>query len=110
MVLRVVLVLLSAVVISLSSYLSKRYPSIAGFVVALPLSTMLVLVMSRIEHKGAVDSFAFARSILVAIPISCLFLVPFLFAERIGLPFWGAYVAGIVLLAAGYFVHRAIAG
>ena len=40
----------SAVVISAASWLSGRFPGTAGFMVALPLATMLVLPLSFLEH------------------------------------------------------------
>ena len=46
-------VLVSASMISLASWLSGRYPTTAGFMVALPLASMLVLPLSyACEEKG----------------------------------------------------------
>jgi hypothetical protein len=39
-------VLVSAIVISFASWLSGRFPSAAGFVIALPIATMLVVPLS----------------------------------------------------------------
>jgi hypothetical protein len=47
-----------------------------------------------------------ARSILVALPISVLFFLPFLMRDRFS--FWGAYALGCALLPVGYLLHRAI--
>jgi hypothetical protein len=47
-----------------------------------------------------------ARSILVALPITLLFFVPFLMRDRFS--FWGAYALGCALLPLGYWVHRLI--
>jgi hypothetical protein len=47
-----------------------------------------------------------ARSILVALPITLLFFVPFLMRDRFS--FWGAYALGCALLPVGYLVHRAV--
>ena len=55
---------------------------------------MLVLPLSHIQHGDATATITFAKSILVAIPITFLFFVPLLLAERLGLSFWFAYVAG----------------
>ena len=46
-------ILVSAVVISFASWLSGRLPTLAGFFVALPISTMLVLPLSYQEHGDA---------------------------------------------------------
>jgi hypothetical protein len=98
--------LVSAVVIGVAAWISKRYPVTAGFIVALPVATMLVLPLAYLQHRDAGSVFDMARSILVALPITLLFFIPFLMRDR--LPFWGAYAIGCALLPVGYFIHRAI--
>jgi hypothetical protein len=100
-------VLVSAVVISFASWLSGRLPSLAGFFVALPLATMLVLPLSFREHGSAESSILLAKSIFIAIPVSLMFFVPFLLAERLSLTFWQAYAFGCAALPVGFFIHRA---
>jgi hypothetical protein len=51
----------------------------------------------------------YAKSIFVAVPISLVFFVPFLFSEKLNLGFWTCYSIGIGLLAIGYFVHAGLA-
>ncbi len=102
-------VIVSAVVISFASWLSGRLPSLAGFFVALPVATMLVLPLSFREHGSAEASIHLAQSIFVAIPISLMFFVPFLLADRLNLSFWQAYAFGCAALPVGFFAHRAIA-
>jgi hypothetical protein len=99
-------VVISAITISFASWLSGRFPGIAGFIVALPLATMLVLPLSYQEHGSSETTLLFAKSIFVAIPISLAFFVPFLFSERFGLSFWQAYAWGCAALPAGFFLHR----
>ena len=101
-------ILVSATVISFASWLSGRLPTLAGFFVALPLATMLVLPLSYREHGSAESSILLANSIFVAIPISLGFFLPFLLANRIGLTFWQAYAFGCLALPLGFFVHRAV--
>ena len=101
-------VLVSAVMISLASWLSGRFPAAAGFIVALPLATMLVLPLSFQEHGSAETSMLLAKSIFVAIPISLTFFLPFLLSDQLSLSFWQAYALGCLALPAGFFVHRAI--
>ena len=88
------------------AWVSRKIPETAGFIVALPLATMLVLPLAYVQHRDSASAFELARSILVALPITLLFFVPFLFRER--LSFWGAYAIGCALLPLGYFAHRAI--
>jgi len=98
--------LVSALIIGVAAWLSRRYPTSAGFLIALPLATMLVLPLAYVQYRDADSVFQMARSILVALPITLLFFVPFLMRDR--LSFWGAYALGCALLPAGYFAHRAI--
>ena len=102
-------VIVSAVMISFASWLSGRLPAAAGFFVALPLATMLVLPLSYAEHGSAESSILLAKSIFIAIPISLAFFVPFLLSDRLGLSFWQAYFLGCLALPVGFFLHRAAA-
>ena len=102
-------VLVSALAIGFASWLSGRSPTVAGFVVALPLATLLVLPLSYREHGDAAATILLARSIFVALPISLSFFLPFLLSERLGLSFWQAYGLGCAALPVGFFLHRAIA-
>jgi hypothetical protein len=101
-------VLVSAVVISFASWLSGGLPTAAGFIVALPLATMLVLPLSYYEHRSVQTSILLAKSILIAAPIGLTFLLPFLFSARLNLSFWQACVLGCLALLAGFFVHRVV--
>ncbi len=101
-------VFFSAVVISFASWLSGRSPTTAGFIVALPLATMLVLPLSYHEHASAETSILLARSIFIAIPISLTFFLPFLLSDRLNLSFWQAYALGCLALPMGFVVHRAV--
>jgi hypothetical protein len=98
--------LVSALVIGVAAWISRRYPVTAGFVIALPLATLLVLPLAYLQHRDAGSAFQMARSILVALPITVLFFIPFLMRDRFS--FWGAYALGCALLPVGYLVHRAI--
>ena len=98
--------LVSALVIGVAAWLSRRYPVVAGFVIALPLATLIVLPLAYLQHRDVDSAFQTARSILVALPITVLFFIPFLMRDRFS--FWGAYALGCALLPVGYVVHRAI--
>lgn len=98
--------LVSALVIATVAWISRKMPGTAGFIIALPIATILVLPLAYLQHRDAGTVFELARSIFVALPITVLFFVPFLFRER--LTFWGAYALGCALLPVGYFVHRAV--
>lgn len=100
--------LVSATMISFASWLSGRMPGLAGFFVALPVASMLVLPLSYLEHRDAESSMLLARSIFIAIPVSLTFFLPFLFSERFGFSFWQAYALGCLALPVGFLVHRTV--
>jgi hypothetical protein len=97
---------IAATVIGFTSWLSGKKPELAGFIIALPIASLLALAFSQIEHKDAAASITFAKSILIGVPVSWLFFAPFFFADRLGGNFWLCYAIGLALLAGGFFVHR----
>jgi len=101
---------ISVGVILVATWLSRRQPATAGFVAALPITTMLVLVLGRMDGVAFDEQVRFSRSLLVGIPLGATFLLPFVAAPRFGLSFWSSFVVGLVLLSAGYAMHRWIFG
>lgn len=100
--------LVAAVLISFVSWLSGRKTGLAGFLTALPLTTLLALAFSHLEWGDAKQSVEYAKSVFVAIPVSLLFFVPFLLAEKLNLSFWTCYLFGVILLGVGYFIHEQV--
>lgn len=100
--------IVAAVLISFVSWLSGKKTGLAGFLTALPLTTLLALAFSHMEWGDSKQSVEYAKSVFVAIPVSLLFFVPFLFAQKLNLNFWSCYMSGIVFLGIGYFVHTFI--
>lgn len=101
-------VVVAALVIAFASWLSNKKPELAGFIVALPLASMLALVFSYLQFQNTENTITFAKSILIGVPISYLFFLPFFVAERWNLSFWIAFISGLVLLAIGFFIHQLI--
>lgn len=112
MVFTVFKILFSACLIAFSSWLAGRRPELAGFIIALPLMTLLVLPFNFAEYQDPANTVTFAKSILVAVPLSLTFFIPFLMAEKImalapeGFGFWLVYGVGIACLTAAYFIHQ----
>ncbi|MBY0469924.1 hypothetical protein K2X30_02070 [bacterium] len=98
----------SAVMITLASWVAGKKPSLAGFIISLPISTMLVLAMTQVEFKDTEKTVQFAKSIFIGIPLSLTFFIPFLLADRLKIGFWGLYLCGVSLLSVSYFVHKAL--
>ncbi|MBD65967.1 MAG: hypothetical protein CME62_12220 [Halobacteriovoraceae bacterium] len=98
-------ILASAIIISFVSWLSGKKTGLAGFLTALPLTTLIALAFSQIEWRDSAQSVEYAKSIFIAIPISLTFFLPFLFAKKFELGFWNCYGLGILFLFCGYFIH-----
>ncbi len=97
--------IVAAILISFVSWLSGKKIGLAGFLTALPLTTLLALAFSHMEWGNSKQSVEYAKSVFVAIPVSLLFFVPFLMANKFNLNFWTCYSIGIALLGLGYFIH-----
>jgi hypothetical protein len=101
-----VTLLLSAVIIAVASGLAKQNPVLAGFITALPLSSILALTATYLQTGDAAATSRYATAILVAVPASLLFFVPFLFYPRFKGHFWLYLVSGILLLTISHQLHR----
>lgn len=102
----VINVVLSALIIGLAAWLSGRFPRGAGFLVALPLATLLVLPMAYFQHRDIGKTVELAVSILIAVPVVMLFLLPLILALRWGLSFWLSYLLACFWLIPAFFLHR----
>tara|TARA_B100000674_G_C37680992_1_gene841530 strand:- start:398 stop:733 length:336 start_codon:yes stop_codon:yes gene_type:complete len=98
--------LLAALVIAFASWLSGKKPELSGFIIALPIASIIAIAYSYLEHKNAENSVIFAKSILIGVPVSYLFFLPFFFAKNFNMNFWMIYGLGIILLVIGYFIHK----
>ena len=101
-------VLLAAIDIAFAIWLSGKKPELSGFIIALPLASLIALVFSYLEHKNPETSITFAKSILIGVPVSYLFFLPFFIAKSLGMNFWLIYSIGVALLVVGFFVHKYI--
>ena len=96
----------AALVISFCSWFANKRPDIAGFIVALPLTTILVLLFSYAEHQNSEQIVKFAKSIFVGIPASMTFFVPFLFAEKLDLSFAVCFSSAVGLVMGAFYLHQ----
>jgi len=101
-------VFLSGLIIAFASWLSLKKPTLAGFIIALPLISIIALAFSYLEHRDLDKSIIFAKSILVGVPVSLFFFIPFFFAKTLELKFATTYGLGIMFLVLGFFLHKFI--
>ena len=101
-------VIFSAAIISFASWLSVKKPILAGFNIALPLMSILSIAFSYAEHKDFDKTILFAKSIVIGIPASLTFFLPFFFAKTLGLNFLTTYALALFFLLIGFFAHKLI--
>lgn len=106
----IVNIFISAALISFCAWLAQRRPELAGFIISLPLSTLLVLALNQTQYGDPAKGTLLAKSIFVAIPSTLVFFIPFLVADRLKLSFWVSYSSGVGLLVVAFFVHRTVFG
>ena len=104
-------VLISSFVIAGASQLAGRKPVLAGFIVALPLTSMLALAWAYAEHRDMEKVNAFAIAVLEAVPLSLVFFVPFVLNRWLKLNFVFTFALGIICLALAYgFCYKYFGG
>ncbi len=97
---------ISAAIIVFASWLAGKKPEMAGFITALPLVSIIAIAFAYQQHGDLTITTQYAKSIILAVPVSWLFFVPFFFTEKFDLGFWISWTLGLVLLAVGYFIHQ----
>jgi putative Ca2+/H+ antiporter (TMEM165/GDT1 family) len=58
-------ILIAATLISFASWLSGQYPKLAGFIIALPIASLIAIIFSYYEHQDVEKTITFTKSILL---------------------------------------------
>lgn len=95
----VVKILFSVAVLLTAAEVAKRSPFWGAVIIALPLTSILALLMLYWDTHDVARVNAFARDIFYLVPPSLLFFLPFLFEPRSHWPFWLNFVVGGVFAA-----------
>ena len=98
----------AGIIIAFASWLAGQNPKLAGFIIALPLVSLIAILFSYYEHNDTEKTIMFTKSIFIAVPASYLFFLPFLFAKSLNMNFTIIYISGLLLLVVGYFIHKYI--
>ena len=101
-------VFLSASIIAVVSWYAGKNPPLAGFLIALPMVSVLAILFSYLQYRDIEKINQFATSILVSIPLSLLFFVPFVLNRWLKWSFFPILLSGFVLLFVGYLIHSRI--
>jgi len=84
------------IVISVTE-VSRRSPRLGALLLTLPLVSILAFIAAWSKDGDLAALSALARDTLILVPLGLPFFVPLAFASRLGLGFWSALVAGLVL-------------
>ncbi|MBI3315434.1 MAG: hypothetical protein HYZ87_00445 [Candidatus Omnitrophica bacterium] len=101
-------IVIASVLISYASWLSGKKPVLAGFIIALPLSSLISIIFSYFEYRDMAKLNEYALSILVAVPLSLVFFVPFILNKWLRMNFTLTMVSAVGLLAVAYFIHSSL--
>ncbi len=87
----VVRIAISVVLLTAATELGLRYPRVGGFILSLPLVSIVAMVMSWSRDHDIAAVSRLARETLVFVVLGLPFFVPLAFAQQLGLGFWPAF-------------------
>ncbi|MCK7583635.1 MAG: hypothetical protein MZV65_54380 [Chromatiales bacterium] len=92
--------------IALASEVAKRDVFWGALIVALPLTSILAMGWLYAETRDNALATRFARDILLLVPVSLVFFLPFLLESRTRLGFVANMAIGVALLAVAVLATR----
>ena len=99
---------ISGAIIAAVSEVGNRFPRMGALLLTLPLVSILAFIVAWTEHRDLPAVSRLARETLILLPLGLPFFVPLGFADRLGLAFWPAFAAGILLASATIGIWLAI--
>lgn len=99
-------VLASAVIIGVATEVAKRHPFWGAVLIALPLTSILAMGWLYLDTRDNELLTQFARDILVIVPVSLVFFLPFLLEHKTRFGFIANMLIGLALLAAAVWGLR----
>jgi hypothetical protein len=96
--------LLAGSIIAFASWLAGKKPVLAGFVIALPMTSMLGILFAYAEHRDMDKINQFASSIFIAVPLSLTFFIPFLLNRWLKMNFALTFLAALTCLSIAYYL------
>lgn len=91
--------LLTGLVVAAVSEIARRSPRIGSLILTMPIVIPAVFVYRYLFDHDLPPISRLARETLILIPLALPFFVPMAFADRLGLGFWPALAAGLLILA-----------
>jgi hypothetical protein len=84
-------------IIAAVSELSRRAPRLGALLLTLPLISVLAFGAAWFKDHDLKAVSKLARETLILVPLGLPFFVPLAYADRLGLNFWSAMIAGLIL-------------
>lgn len=101
-------ILISALIIAFTSWLSGQKSFLAGFIVALPVTSVLTILFSFLQYRDMTKINELSLSILISVPLSLVFFIPFVLNRWLKMNFPVSFGFGILLLFIAFLIHRSI--
>ncbi len=90
-------IIIPAMIIAAVSELSRRSPRLGALLLTLPLISILAFAAAWTKDHDLKSLSQMAKETLILVPLGLPFFVPLAFADRLGLGFWSAMIAGLIL-------------
>ena len=101
-------ILISALIIALASWLAGQKSFLAGFIVALPVTSILTILFVYLQQRNMTKVNELAISILVSVPLSLVFFIPFVLNRWIHMNFFVSFGLGLLFLFIAFLIHHSI--
>ena len=86
-----------ALIIVAVSEVSRRNPRLGALLLTLPIISILAFGSAWVKDHDLKTVSSLARETLILVPLGLPFFLPLAFADRLGLNFWNAMLAGLLL-------------
>lgn len=97
-------VLVSALIITLSTEIAKRSPTLGGLILALPISSIIAFAVMGFEGTDPVAFTTYAKTVFILVPVSLIFFLPFILPWFQTWPVVGKFALGISALTLCNFI------
>ncbi len=88
---------IAGLVVAGVSELADRHPRLGALLLTLPIVSIVAFVAVWQKEQDLSTISRLARETLVLLPLGLPFFIPLAFSQRLGLTFWPAFAAGIIL-------------
>ena|SRR6266545_929950 len=76
---------------------AQRSPRVGALVLTLPIVSIITFISLWQRQHDLPTVARLSRETLILVPLGLPFFIPLAFAQRLGLGFWAAFAAGIVV-------------